>query len=102
MLSTWQEPRGIHDLVLRQRLFSSHRRYCGSTQHSDLFAVIIMVARCVRGLLRWMGWKQPRLTAPPRWFYPPPPKHPSQKQILVCTLPVSEAYIGNLQDNSCL
>lgn len=57
MLSTWQEPRGgiYMNLVLRQRLFSSHRRYCGSIQHSDLFTAIIMVARCVR------GWPPPQV-----------------------------------------
>lgn len=54
--STWQEPLtgGYMTLVLRQRLFSSHLRYCGSTQHSDLFTVIMKVARCVRGFAG--GW----------------------------------------------
>lgn len=93
MVSTWQEPRVgyMTFLVLRQRLFSSHRRYCGSIQHSDLFTVIIIDGGAVRQgpFLRLDGletatFKRPSstvLTRPPR----PPPQ--GRKRWLCVLLP---------------
>jgi hypothetical protein len=55
-MSTSRELMGYMVSVLRQCLFSSHPRYCGSISNSDLFKVIIMVARCVRGYAgEWAG-----------------------------------------------
>lgn len=49
------------------------------------------------------GLETATFNRPSSMVLPPPPfNHSRQKQILVCALPVFEAYIGNLQENSCL